>query len=128
MKLNEFDHAKYGIKGSGVECEVKVLHEWKNKTTGELTAVLNAGECVKVWFSPKMYSGSIFVQYKDFVGVSKAVNAHQWLTKFTKMPTMRTLEKYSWDGIAKTVIGEKTEPDGFGPTGAPSWLLVVGII
>lgn len=43
-----------------------------------------------------------------------------------KAPTMKTLEKWISDGIAKTVTGCRVEPDGIGPDGSPSWLLVLG--
>ena len=47
---------------------------------------------------------------------------------FTKMPSMSALEKMSSDSIAKSVTGKKVEPDGHGPDGSPSWLLVLGFI
>ena len=49
-------------------------------------------------------------------------------TTFFKPPTMKTLEKYSLDGVAKSVTGKRCEPDGYGPDGSPSWLLVLGMI
>jgi len=45
-----------------------------------------------------------------------------------KMPTMKTLEKYSMDGIAKATDGCKVEPDGECIHGHKSWLLVIGVI
>lgn len=45
-----------------------------------------------------------------------------------KMPSLATLERYSDDGIAKSVFGEKVEPDGWDAHGSPSWLLVAGVI
>ncbi len=45
-----------------------------------------------------------------------------------KNPSMRTMEKWSDDGIAKSVFGNKCEPDGYGEHGEPSWLLAIGII
>lgn len=53
--------------------------------------------------------------------------AHRSFTGFAKPPGQRTLEKYS-DCIAKTPTGHKTEPDGYGPDGSPSWLLALGLI
>ncbi len=47
---------------------------------------------------------------------------------FFKPPTMKTLEKYSFDGISKSVTGKRCEPDGHSEDGAPSWLLVLGMI
>jgi hypothetical protein len=45
-----------------------------------------------------------------------------------KVPSIKTLEKWNDDGISKTVTGHKVEPDGYGPDGSPSWLLVLGMI
>ena len=47
---------------------------------------------------------------------------------FFKAPSLRTMEKWSLDGIAKSVSGHRVEPDGFGPDGSTSWLLVIGVI
>lgn len=55
-------------------------------------------------------------------------NAHKYLTGFNKCPGMATLERYSNDGVAKTPTGHRVEPDGYGPDGSPSWLLVIGVI
>ena len=41
---------------------------------------------------------------------------------------MNTLEKWSSDGVAKSVTGQRVEPDGWGVDGAPSWLLAIGVI
>jgi len=47
---------------------------------------------------------------------------------FFKAPTMKTLEKWSFDGVAKSVTGKRCEPDGHGNDGSPSWLLALGMI
>jgi hypothetical protein len=44
------------------------------------------------------------------------------------MPSMKSLEHWVSEGFAKTVTGKKVEPDGYGPDGSPSWLLVLGMI
>ena len=49
-------------------------------------------------------------------------------TTFFKPPTMKTLEKYSLDSVAKSVTGKRCEPDGHGPDGSPSWLLALWMI
>jgi hypothetical protein len=50
------------------------------------------------------------------------------MTSFFTPPSMKTLQKYSFDGIAKSVTGKKCEPDGYSDDGAPSWLLALGMI
>ena len=47
---------------------------------------------------------------------------------FFKPPVVRTMEKWSNDGVAHTVTGKRCEPDGHGPDGSPSWLLALGMI
>jgi hypothetical protein len=55
-------------------------------------------------------------------------SAHKYFTKFSKPPSMKTMEEWMYDDVAKTVTGHRTEPDGHGPDGSPSWLLVLGLI
>ncbi len=43
-------------------------------------------------------------------------------------PSVATMEKWAESGVARTVFGEKTEPDGHGIYGEPSWLLAMGLI
>ncbi len=47
---------------------------------------------------------------------------------FFKPPVVRTMEKWSNDGVAKSVTGKRCEPDGHSDDNAPSWLLVLGMI
>jgi hypothetical protein len=55
-------------------------------------------------------------------------NLHMSVSGFPKPPTESTMQKWMNDGIAKTPTGQKTEPDGWGADGSPSWLLALGII
>jgi len=45
-----------------------------------------------------------------------------------KAPSIKTMQNWSDQGIAKSVLGNRVEPDGFDPEGSPSWMLVMGII
>ncbi len=45
-----------------------------------------------------------------------------------KEPSMKTLERWSDEGIAESILGERVDPDGYDSYGSPSWLLVFGII
>ena len=45
-----------------------------------------------------------------------------------KAPSATTMMKWEYDGYCKTVTGHKTEPDGHGPDGSPSWMLALGMI
>lgn len=45
-----------------------------------------------------------------------------------RAPSLKTLEKWTADGIAKSIGGKKVEPDGHDENGLPSWMIVMGII
>jgi len=45
-----------------------------------------------------------------------------------KEPSIKTLEKWVQDGIAKATDGCKVEPDGYCQHGKPSWLIELGLI
>jgi hypothetical protein len=51
----------------------------------------------------------------------------RYFTKF-KAPSLKTMEKWSDDGVAKSMLGQVVEPDGYDSEGSPSWMLVAGII
>jgi hypothetical protein len=48
--------------------------------------------------------------------------------KITKEPSIKTLYKWSDDGVAKATDGCRVEPDGTCPHGCRSWMLVMGVI
>jgi hypothetical protein len=124
MNVTEYNAQKkeLGITASGISSKAKIDLKWKD---GSITP---AGTSVHIDFC-ELRPGRIYVTVGDVVYKTGLVNkAHERFTGINKVPGPRTLEKYSNDGIAKTVTGEKTEPDGFGSDGSPSWLLVVGII
>ena len=45
-----------------------------------------------------------------------------------KAPSMRTLEKWSDECVAKSMLGKRVEPDGYDDQGSPSWMIVIGVI
>jgi len=51
----------------------------------------------------------------------------RYFTKF-KAPSLKTMQKWSNDGVAKSMLGQRVEPDGYDSEGSPSWMLVAGII
>jgi len=70
----------------------------------------------------------VFVTINGRVIRLSAAHAHKYLPGFTKPPTTNTIGRWMYDGMAKTITGHTTEPDGHGPDGSPSWLLVLGLI
>lgn len=87
------------------------------------------GTELKVHFS-QTHPNSLYFEYGGKVrriGVGRAYRTFAG-SRFKKPPTERALWKYSDSGISRTVTGYKTEPDGFGEDGSPSWLLALGYI
>ncbi len=100
--------------------------KWSKDVTTACT--IPAGTELQVYFSEARPS-RIWFDYAGSLRTALLVNAHKNFTGgFKKQPSMKTLEKYSWDCVAKTVLGNTTEPDGYGFEGEPSWLLVAGLI
>ena len=44
------------------------------------------------------------------------------------LPDMEELEEWMFDSVCETPTGNDVEPDGYGPDGVPSWLLLLGLI
>jgi hypothetical protein len=51
-----------------------------------------------------------------------------WRRDVKCLPSMACLEEWVSDGVCETPTGDRVEPDGTGPDGAPSWLLIFGMI
>lgn len=130
MNITEFNTKRHSleIEGSGITTTTTSVRTWSDKVTKQPTFEIPSGVTVHVWFSPKKHPSNIFVKYGDEVKISRITQAHTWLNGFRKPPTFKTLEKYSNNGIAKTPLGNSTEPDGYDSQGAPSWMLVLGLI
>jgi hypothetical protein len=45
-----------------------------------------------------------------------------------KEPSLKTLEQWDLDGVAKATDGCRVEPDGTCPHGKQSWFIVLGLI
>jgi len=93
----------------------------------ETACVIPEGTTVTVHFSNSNPS-RLYFEYNGSLRASRLVSASQYFTGFNKAPTMNTLGKWDMDGVAKTPTGHRVEPDGWGPDGSPSWLLVIGLI
>lgn len=130
MNINEFKSkfAEIEIQGTGVECRTKKRLTWTDKVTKELRHEIPEGAPVHLWFSPKKFPSRIWVQHGDFIGTTLSSNGNEKFTGLIKAPSLRNLQKQDWNGIVKTVTGQRVEPDGYGPDGSPSWMLVLGLI
>ena len=45
-----------------------------------------------------------------------------------KAPSIATLERWEGEGYCKSVFGDRTETDGHGTLGDPSWCLAYGLV
>jgi len=104
-----------------------MLRDSKNKMGTELLR----GEKVVVVFPRDRADFTYIFSADDPKRLNKlmvqTVNLHKYVRGATKTPSMNSLEKMS-DGIAKSVLGKRVEPDGYDQYGSPSWLLVIGLI
>ena len=45
-----------------------------------------------------------------------------------KVPSMKALERWAYDSVVDSVMGERVEPDGIDHYGSPSWLMALGML
>lgn len=107
-----------GAKGFMTKTKI----ELKNKR-GD---VIPIGSSVKVEFLPS--DDKIAILFGDVRVHLSLVNAHKVLPKFSKPPSDKAMEKMGNDGVCTTPTGHRTEPDGYGPDGSPSWMKVMGFM
>ena len=48
--------------------------------------------------------------------------------EFDAAPDLSALEEEVMDSVCTSPTGHSVEPDGFGPDGVPSWLMIFGLI
>ena len=111
--------------GASVGSSVKLLKPARTK----LGVEFQAGEDVRVDSYSDRYPWTVRVSAPDGRKLSLLVEyAWKGLSGFAKPPSLSTMERWSEDGVARAVDGARTEPDGFSTSGAPSWMLVMGMI
>ncbi len=99
-------------------------------TKHEFPCVVPVGTYLILYFS-EVNPSRIYFEYEGHLRATRTVNASKTFVGggFIKTPSARQMQKWEWDGgFCKTVTGHKTEPDGYGPDGSPSWMLVLSII
>jgi len=91
--------------------------------------IVTKGTTVDLYYSPKAGSKVYFqVATSPSVKTIGLSRCHLYFNGFKKVPSIKALEKMSNDAIVTTPTGHRVEPDGYGPDGLPSWLLVMGVI
>jgi hypothetical protein len=94
----------------------------------ETACVIPTGTDLQVHFS-ETRPDRIFFEYDGFLRVARVISAFKFFTKFRKCPSARSLEKTESErGGCMTCLGNFVEPDGYDQFGAPSWMLVIGVI
>ena len=94
----------------------------------ETACTIPAGHELEIHFSETSPS-KLYFEYNGSVRTARVSNAHKNFTGFRKAPSINSIQKLEWDsGACMTCTGHKVEPDGFGPDGSPSWMLVLGVI
>jgi hypothetical protein len=106
--------------------------EW-GKRTNDLIGTISVGERVEVSFedTKMIVTGKNCLTGPDFgKPISIKCRAAKYAFYFGgKVPSMTTMQKWEYEGgYCKTVTGLKTEPDGHGHDGSPSWMLALGLI
>lgn len=104
----------------GMGLSVQVKKEFRNKG-GDVFPVGATVTC-------EFRDTSVRVTLGDAAVVMPYQVASKFLTKFKPAPSMKALEKMMNDGVATTPLGSRTEPDGYGVHGEPSWLIAMRLI
>lgn len=95
---------------------------------GRTPVEIPAGTSIQVCFS-EVRPSRLYVMHETGQKLALRLDlASLSVTGFAKRPGTRALEKYAYDSVCKTPTGHEVEPDGTGPDGSPSWLLVLGLI
>lgn len=111
----------HGLRGGA---RVTTTRDINHKKSGK---VIPKGTSLEMKFTP-LAPAAGYVEYEGHWMLTQLRLSHNSFRGIGKPPSMRQLEKMVNDGIAKSVTGKRVEPDGHGPDGSPSWLLVLGMI
>ena len=122
-RVYDIHHASEKVATS-IGSDIELLRDAKNKN-GEF----KTGERLKITGYSNKYPWTVRTETADGRKISFLVEgAWKNLRGFPKPPSMNTVEKWHENGISRSIDGQKVEPDGFSPNGAPSWCLVLGLI
>ena len=94
----------------------------------ETACVIPAGTELEVYFS-EVRPSRFYFEYAGAIRTATIERAHKFFTGFRKCPSLNSIQKMESErGGCMTCLGNFTEPDGFGPSGEPSWMLALGLI
>lgn len=104
-----------------ITLNVTIKKTFKNKS-GETFEVGERVKCTPI------NNGAFLIESSDKKCRMPYKMAYMYLTKFKKEPSLKTLEKYTWNGYSTTPLGEKVEVDGNDKYGFPSWTQIAFFI
>ena len=90
--------------------------------------VIAQGEKVTVAFDVPSGAEKSASRFSVTTGDGRRIVTRDFKAVGFKVPGLATLEKYSDDGVAKSVFGARVEPDGWDANGSPSWMLAAGLM
>ena len=125
--------AKQIVPGVDTLFTYLVVDKQGNALSAIMAVLANGTRYVKTFGSNKwkLYGTcKTTVLLEEWIAAKRALfnSLPAWAKNVKSFPTLRTMECWSNDGVAMTVDGQRIEPDGVASNGAPSWLLVVGVI
>lgn len=130
-KLIRLAHAKPELRGTLLPLLAKTAANKKYTISKPIKwkdgSVTEAGESVEVSYKRGNHTTAFLMLDGTPKGV-RITNLSMYLKGYPKMPGMAALEKMSDAAVVPTPSGYKVEPDGYGPDGSPSWMLVAGVI
>lgn len=85
------------------------------------------GTDIEIRFS-KTHPSNAFFFYDGRWRVLSVQTLWKKVSGIGKPPSPNTMMKWDMDGVAKSVLGRKVEPDGWDQNGSPSWILAMGLI
>jgi hypothetical protein len=60
--------------------------------------------------------------------MAKLAKMEAWRLEIVELPSMDQVREWATDSVCETTSGDEIEPDGYGPDGAPSWLVALCLI
>ena len=99
------------------------------KTTGEkkIIGTIPAGTSVNVIID-KDNPTKMTIEGNDISIKTRSSRWNNLFKKNGKIPSEKTIEKWVYDSVCKSLNGANVEPDGWDSNGSPSWLLALGMI
>ncbi|MEI8136400.1 MAG: hypothetical protein WCH21_03640 [Bacteroidota bacterium] len=90
--------------------------------------MIKSKKAIKLKDGSTLPAGSPVVFDSESTTICYVAGKRVRITSAFVAPSIAKMEQWNSEGGCKTPAGEWTEPDGYGESGAPSWLMVLGLI